>query len=46
VTEEKRQKIKLIAEVTERGSFLSAKSVKEWDLFNPGFELVNFVTKT
>uniref|UniRef100_A0A915MT86 Macroglobulin domain-containing protein n=1 Tax=Meloidogyne javanica TaxID=6303 RepID=A0A915MT86_MELJA len=31
VTEEKHQKIKLIAEVTERGSFLSAKTVKEWD---------------
>nr|CAD2133183.1 unnamed protein product [Meloidogyne enterolobii] len=40
VTEEKHQKIKLIAEVTERGSFLSAKTVKEWDLFNPGFELI------
>ncbi|CAK5045506.1 unnamed protein product [Meloidogyne enterolobii] len=40
VSEEKRQKIKLIAEVTERGSFLSAKTVKEWDLFNPGFELI------
>jgi len=46
VTEEKHQKIKLITEVTERGSFLSAKTVKEWDLFNPGFELVNFPTNT
>nr|CAD2189149.1 unnamed protein product [Meloidogyne enterolobii] len=40
VTEEKHQKIKLVAEVTERGSFLSAKTVKESDLFNPGFELI------
>uniref|UniRef100_A0A1I8BV66 Macroglobulin domain-containing protein n=1 Tax=Meloidogyne hapla TaxID=6305 RepID=A0A1I8BV66_MELHA len=40
VTEQKHQKIKLIAEVVESGSFLSAKIIKEWDPFNSAFELL------
>ncbi|KAF7635841.1 TED_complement domain-containing protein [Meloidogyne graminicola] len=39
---EKQQKsnLKIIAEVVEKGSFLSNKIIKEWDPFTPGFEMI------